>query len=243
MSFTKGPLLYEGKAKQIYTVVGQDDLVWMSFKNSLTAFNAQKKGEMEDKGLMNSKITQLVFKYLEELGVNTHMVQRMSETEMVCDRVEVIPLEVVVRNVVAGSLAKKFNIKEGEKLSRPLVEFYYKDDDLGDPFISDEQVLVFGFAKSQSVLDELKSLALKINDGLIKYFEKCGINLVDFKLEFGTNSKGELLLADEITPDSCRLWDVKTGEKMDKDRFRRDLGNVKENYQEVLKRIQTNWGE
>ncbi len=241
MSYKKGEFLYEGKAKTIYSVLSDENFVWLEFKNSLTAFNAQKKGEFEGKGKINLEITNHIFKYLQSNDIKTHWVQEMSESEVVCQKLSIIPLEVVVRNITAGSLAKKFNLKEGVQLKKPLVEFFYKKDELGDPFISDEQALVLGFVESQKTLDDLKSRALKINELLIQFFDKCEISLVDFKLEFGFDLKNNILLADEITPDSCRLWNKKTGEKMDKDRFRQDLGLVKESYEEILLKIQQNW--
>ena len=233
----KGELLYEGKAKKIFIIPDQDDLVWVEFKDSLTAFNGEKKTEMSDKGRMNGLITTLIFHNLQEQGVPTHLKEVVSDSEMICQKVDIIPLEVVVRNVLAGSTAKKFHIAEGTALEKPLVEFYYKDDDLGDPFISDEQALMLKAANSQEELNELKEKALQVNSHLQTLFAKTGIQLVDFKLEYGKDSQGNILLADEITPDTCRLWDKETGEKLDKDRYRRDLGNVIESYQEVYKRL------
>lgn len=241
MSLKKGVLLYEGKAKKVFEVQGKPNLVWLEFKNSLTAFNAQKKGEFENKGQINLKITRIIFEYLKSRGVRTHLVEMVSDHEMVCEKVKVVPLEVVVRNYIAGSLAKKFNKTEGEKLNYPLVEFYFKNDELQDPFVSDEQALVMGIVEEQPILSKLKHKAHRINDNLIEFFQACNLQLVDFKVEFGFNADKELILADEITPDSCRLWDVKTLEKLDKDRFRRDLGQVKESYMEVLNRIEKQW--
>ena len=243
MSYIKGDFLYEGKVKTVYAVTNEPNLVWLEFKNSLTAFNAQKTGQMDDKGKINLKITEIIFNYLKRHDIKTHWVQKISDTELVCTKVEVIPLEVVVRNQVDGSLAKKFDIKEGTPLKSPLVEFYYKKDELNDPFISEDQALVFEFVKDASVLTTLKKEALKINELLKVFFSQCGIELIDFKLEFGESHDRQILLADEISPDSCRLWDQASGERMDKDRFRRDLGQVKENYEEVLKRIQQKWSE
>lgn len=236
----KRELLYEGKAKRIFKVSESDELVWVEFKNSLTAFNGQKKAEMGDKGRLNCLITSFIFKKLEEQGIPTHFQERLTETEMLCKKVKIVPLEVVVRNVLAGSTAKKFRIEEGTPLAQPLVEFYYKDDALGDPFLSDEQALMLKAVDQPEHLGELKKRALQINQYLKKIFSDIGIELVDFKLEFGRDAHGKWLLADEITPDTCRLWDRKTAEKLDKDRFRRDLGKVIESYQEVYIRLKTN---
>ncbi len=238
----RGALIYEGKAKRLYEAVGRPGWVIQEFKDSLTAFNAQKKGSFEKKGRINRDITSLVFRYLEKKGVKSHRIADIGETEMLTQKLDMLKVEVVVRNVLAGSTAKKFGIEEGTPLERPLVEFYYKDDALGDPFISDDQALMLKVCREQKELDELKTLALTVNDALIEFFDAVGLRLIDFKLEFGRHPEtGEILLADEITPDSCRLWDKATGERMDKDRFRRDLGNIKESYEEVAKRLHEEW--
>ena len=237
----KGDLLYEGKAKKIFSVTDSSGDVWVEFKNSLTAFNGEKKSELENKGRLNCLITSLIYKLLTQKGIETHMKQTMSDTEMVCERVDIIPLEVVVRNILAGSTAKKFNIQEGTPLEKPLVEFYYKDDSLGDPFISDDQALMLKAVTDSKDLQLLKEKALQVNTALQEIFSEVGIELIDFKLEYGRTTSNKILLADEITPDTCRLWDKKTGEKMDKDRFRRDLGNVVEFYSEIYKRLQEHW--
>lgn len=231
-----GLMLYEGKAKKIFAT---DDLnvVRVEYKDSLTAFNAQKKGEFEGKGQINCDVTCLLFEYLQSRGIQTHLQKKLSATEILVTKVKIIPLEVVLRNRLAGSTAKKFGLEEGTTISQPLVEFYYKDDALGDPFISEDQAEVLGFATADQ-MKELKTQILRINQILKELFLKAGLELIDFKLEFGTDSKGRILLADEMTPDTARLWDTKTQEKMDKDRFRRDLGNVRESYAEVLRRIQ-----
>lgn len=229
-------LLYEGKAKKIFNIPGEPQNVLMEFKDSLTAFNAQKKGSFESKGVINRDIAAWIFKYLENKGVQSHFIENVGERGMKTRRVEIVPLEVVVRNTLAGSTAKKMGRDEGAKLSRPLVEFYYKNDELNDPFVSDDQILAFNIADEKTIA-ELKRQALVINAALLELFSSIGIKLVDFKVEFGKNASGEVLLADEITPDCCRLWDLKTGEKMDKDRFRRDLGNIDQYYHEVLKRL------
>jgi phosphoribosylaminoimidazole-succinocarboxamide synthase len=241
MDYRKGTLIYEGKAKRLFEVVGSPHWVLQEFKDSLTAFNALKKGSFENKGRVNRDITALVFKFLEGRGVPSHRVAEVGTNEMVTEKLTMLKVEVVVRNVLAGSTAKKFGIEEGTPLDRPLVEFYYKDDALADPFISDEQALMLKVVKTQAELEELKALALKVNQGLIEFFGAVGLRLIDFKLEFGRNASGKTVLADEITPDSCRLWDKETGARMDKDRFRRDLGNVKESYEEVYGRLKNHW--
>lgn len=235
--FSKGALVYEGKAKRLYQVEGHADLIWQEFKDSLTAFNAQKKGNFANKGALNREISSLLFQELEKNGVRTHRVADVSATEEVTKKLEMVKLELVVRNVLAGSTAKKFGIEEGTPLEKPLVEFYYKDDALADPFVSDDQAIMMKAARSQSELDELKAFALKVNETLLAVMQAAGLKLVDFKIEAGRDANGVLHLADEISPDCCRLWDLKTGEKMDKDRFRRDLGGVEEAYREVCERL------
>lgn len=239
MAYQKGDLLYEGKAKKVFAVPGSPDLVWLEYKDSLTAFNAQKKGSFAGKGKLNRNIASSIFKFLKNKDIESHWIEDVGETEMVCRKLEMIPLEVVVRNRIAGSLAKKFGLEEGRELERPLLELYYKNDTLNDPFLSDEQALTLRFVDSQSTLDECKAQALKINVALREMFAAADIDVIDFKIEFGrVGDSGQILLADEISPDSCRLWDRKTGEKLDKDRFRRDLGKVEESYQEVWERLQ-----
>lgn len=228
-------LLYEGKAKKVYST-DKADVLLLEFKDSLTAFNAQKKGSFNGKGVLNKEIASLIFDQLKKAGIDSHFISNPSPSEMEVIKVSIIPLEVVVRNILAGSTAKKMGIDEGKVLKRPLVEFYYKDDALNDPFISDDQAIAFDIA-TEPELATLKSKALAVNEVLKNIFKKIGIQLVDFKIEFGKNAKGDILLADEITPDCCRLWDEKTGEKLDKDRFRRDLGNVEESYRQVLIRL------
>lgn len=234
--------IYEGKAKRIYAIPQQEDQFLVEYKDSLTAFNAQKKGSFEEKGRINRDITSLIFQYLKKNGVDSHWVRDEESNFMVVQKVEIVPLEVVVRNTLAGSTAKKLGIEEGKVLSKPLVEFYFKKDELADPFVSDDQVLMMEIA-SEKEIAELKSQALKVNALLQKLFLQMNIQLVDFKIEFGRTKAGKILLADEITPDCCRLWDQKTGEKLDKDRFRRDLGQVRESYLEVLNRLKIAMGE
>jgi phosphoribosylaminoimidazole-succinocarboxamide synthase len=182
-----------------------------------------------------------VFRFLEKRGIKSHRIADLGPREMITERLEMLKVEVVVRNVLAGSTAKKFAFEEGTPLEKPLTEFYYKDDALADPFISDEQALMLKVVKTQEELNELKQLALQVNEGLIEFFGAVGLKLIDFKIEFGKSSSGVTMLADEITPDSCRLWDKESGERMDKDRFRRDLGNVKESYEEVARRLKEQW--
>lgn len=243
MTWQKAEQLYEGKAKKIFAVKGEPGLLLHEFKNQLTAFNALKKADLDGKGELNCRMTTAIYKFLEKRGVLTHLVAAPSSTEIVTKKLTMIPLEVVVRNVMAGSTAKKFGIEEGTPMEIPLVEFYYKKDELNDPFVSDDQALFLKAVPVQKDLDTLKTLALAVNKSLIEFFEKCGIRLVDFKLEFGKGTDGKIILGDEISPDSCRLWDMKTQEKLDKDRFRRDLGQVKEKYEEVWSRIQKNWSD
>jgi phosphoribosylaminoimidazole-succinocarboxamide synthase len=241
MDYRKGKMFYEGKAKRLFEVEDRPEWILQEFKDSLTAFNALKKGSFEHKGALNRDITSMVFRYLEKRGIPSHRVADIGATEMVTEKLNMLKVEVVVRNVLAGSTAKKFGIEEGTPLDRPLVEFYYKDDALADPFMSDDQALMMKVTRTQAELDELKVLALKVNEGLLQLFGDADLRLIDFKIELGLNSNGTIVLADEITPDSCRLWDKKTGEKMDKDRFRRDLGNIAESYQEVANRLKVSW--
>jgi phosphoribosylaminoimidazole-succinocarboxamide synthase len=229
-----GMLIYEGKAKRIFTT-GQPDEVLQYFKDDATAFNAQKRGTIVEKGIVNNKVSERLFRLLEESGVPTHFVQRKSDREMLTKKVTIIPVEVVVRNVVAGSLAKRLGLKEAESIQPPIVEWYYKNDALGDPLISDDHVRLLDLATPEQ-LTEIRRLALKVNSVLQPFFAERRMILVDFKLEFGVHN-GRLILADEISPDTCRFWDQTTRESMDKDRFRKDLGKIEEAYQEVLKRV------
>jgi phosphoribosylaminoimidazole-succinocarboxamide synthase len=229
-----GMLIYEGKAKRIFTT-GQPDEVLQYFKDDATAFNAQKRGTIVEKGIVNNKVSERLFRLLEESGVPTHFVQRKSDREMLTKKVTIIPVEVVVRNVVAGSLAKRLGLKEAESIQPPIVEWYYKNDALGDPLISDDHVRLLDLATPEQ-LTEIRRLALKVNSVLQPFFAERRMILVDFKLEFGVHN-GRIILADEISPDTCRFWDQTTRESMDKDRFRKDLGKIEEAYQEVLKRV------
>lgn len=229
-------LIYEGKAKKIYET-SNPQLLMMEYKDSLTAFNALKKGQFAGKGFLNCQISTHLFKLLSKNKIPHHWISTENKNQMTVRKTKIIPLEVVVRNFVAGSLAKKLNIEEGLPLSHPIVELFYKDDALGDPFVNDDQALEFKWVK-QDQLIEIKKLALKINDILYSNFASVGLRLIDFKLEFGVDDQLGLLLADEISPDCMRLWDMETNEKMDKDRFRRDLGNVEQAYKQVLERIE-----
>jgi len=230
----KGALIYEGKAKKVYEA-GQPDLVIQYFKDDATAFNAQKRGTIVDKGVVNNRISERVFRLLEEGGVPTHFVDRLSDREMVTKRVRIIPIEVVIRNRIAGSLAKRLGLEEGNPIVPPLIEFYYKNDALGDPLITEEHVRLLGLAEP-AVVAEIKRLAFRINELLVPFFRDRELVLADFKLEFGLYGE-KVVLADEISPDTCRFWDQRTGESMDKDRFRKDLGRIEEAYQEVLRRV------
>lgn len=237
--YEKTEQIYEGKAKKLYTIREYKNLLLQEFKDDATAFNAQKKGTILNKGIINCELTNYLFTYLNKKGVKTHLVKQISPTEMVIKRLKIIPIEVVVRNIAAGSLLKKTNFTEGEVLTKPIVEFYYKDDSLGDPMISDSHALAMKLA-SEKEIESLKKASRKINKILKPFFLKRGLKLVDFKLEFGKDKNGKIILGDEITPDTCRLWDAETNEKLDKDRFRFELGNVNEAYAEVRKRITGN---
>ncbi|MBI4382617.1 MAG: phosphoribosylaminoimidazolesuccinocarboxamide synthase [Nitrospinae bacterium] len=226
--------IYEGKAKIIYST-DNPDLLIQYFKDDATAFNGVKKGTIVDKGVVNNQISSRIFKYLEEKGISTHFVDQPTDREMVVKKLEIVPVEVVMRNVVAGSLAKRTGIAEGTPLKQPIIEFYYKNDPLGDPMINEYHIAAFGWAAPRE-MEEIKSLGSRINEALSEFFRERKIRLVDFKLEFGRH-KGKILLGDEISPDGCRLWDWETGEKMDKDRFRFDLGSVEEKYRQVYRLV------
>ncbi|TGE33679.1 phosphoribosylaminoimidazolesuccinocarboxamide synthase [Desulfosporosinus sp. Sb-LF] len=227
-------LRYEGKAKKVYDT-DQSEYFWVAYKDDATAFNGEKKGQIADKGEVNNLLSALFFEELEKSGIPTHYVRLISNRDMLVRRLEMIPLEVVVRNIVAGSLSKRLGVEEGYVLSQPVVELYYKDDALGDPLVNESHVSAMGWA-SAVVVQEVQALGLKINELLKKILVKAGIDLIDFKLEFGIVD-GKVYLGDEISPDTCRYWDIETREKLDKDRFRRDLGRVEEAYQEVFRRV------
>ena len=233
---SRGALLYEGKAKKVYAVDGADDRVIIHYKDDATAFNGEKKGQIENKGALNNKIASGLFDLLEQSGIPTHFVSRLNERDMLCKKVRIIPLEVIVRNVAAGSMAKRLGLAEGTALRTTVFELSYKDDALGDPLINDYHAAAMGISTFEEI-ETIRGLSFRINEALSSFFLKRGIRLIDFKLEFGKTAAGDLVLADEISPDTCRFWDAVTNEKLDKDRFRRDLGNVKEAYLEILNRI------
>lgn len=232
----KVKMLYEGKGKKLYST-NENSVLVAEFKDDLTAFNAEKKGSESGKGDLNCKISSFLFQLLEKNGIKTHFIEQIDSRNILCKEVQIIPIEVVTRNVATGSLSKRLGISEGQILPFALVEFYYKDDALGDPLINDEHCKILNITQDDSELEFLKSKARKINTILKDFFDSKNLRLIDFKLEFGKDTQGNIILADEISPDSCRFWDKDTNEKLDKDRFRQDLGNVKLAYEEVLKRI------
>ena len=231
----KGQLLYEGKAKRLYATE-DPTVLFVEYKDSATAFNGEKKAEIAGKGNLNNRITTLIFGKLQAAGIASHFIKSLSDNEQLVKKVDIIPIEVVVRNIAAGSLAKRLGMEEGTALPRPIVEFYYKDDSLGDPFISQEHIDVLGIATDAEVTS-LYDQGLRVNELLKPIFEDVGVQLIDFKLEFGRDEDGNVLLADEISPDTCRLWDSKTKQKLDKDVFRRDLGNLTDVYEIVLNKL------
>ena len=233
----KRDLLYEGKAKKLYKT-DETDLLIAEFKDDLTAFNAQKRSSESGKGALNSKISAKLFKLLESHGIKTHLLEQLDDTHQLVKKVDIIPIEVVVRNVATGSLSKRLGIEDGKVLPFTLVEFYLKDDDLGDPIITDDHCMILKLVDDRQKLEVLKTKAKKINEVLKDFFAKRRLNLIDFKVEFGIDKDGQILLSDEISPDSCRFWDMDTNEKMDKDRFREGIGSVKVAYEEVLRRIE-----
>ncbi|MGN0577750.1 MAG: phosphoribosylaminoimidazolesuccinocarboxamide synthase [Ruminiclostridium sp.] len=226
--------LYEGKAKKVFATENPDYVI-VSYKDDATAFNGLKKGTITGKGVINNRMTNYMFGLLEKAGIPTHLVEELNDRETLVKKVEIVPLEVIVRNVAAGSFSKKLGIEEGTPLKQPTLEFSYKNDDLGDPFINDYYALGLGLATKEEI-DTITKYAFAVNDFMLDFFKKLGVDLIDFKLEFG-RFKGEIVLADEISPDTCRFWDSKTHEKLDKDRFRRDMGGVEDAYKEIMKRI------
>ena len=230
----KQELLYEGKAKKVYTTENPDVLI-VDYKDDATAFNGVKKGTIVGKGVVNNRMTNHIFKMLEEKGIPTHFIEELSDRETAVKKVEIVPLEVIVRNVAAGSFSKKLGIEEGFRLLSPTLEFSYKNDELGDPMINDYYAVAIGAATREEI-DKITELVFKINEILVDYFKSIKVDLIDFKVEFG-RYKGQIILADEISPDTCRFWDSETHEKLDKDRFRRDLGHVEEAYEEIYRRI------
>ena len=230
----KKELLYEGKAKKVYTTEDPDVLI-VSYKDDATAFNGQKKGTIVGKGAINNRMTNYLFKKLEEKGVPTHYIQELNDRETAVKKVEIVPLEVIIRNFSAGSFAKKMGMEEGVAFKCPTLEFSYKNDELGDPFINKYYALALDLATEEEI-EAITKYAFQVNEVMREYFDSLNIELIDFKIEFG-RYHGQIILADEISPDTCRLWDKDTHEKLDKDRFRRDLGNVEDAYQEVFRRL------
>ncbi len=227
--------LYEGKAKRVYAT-DDKNLVIVSYKDDATAFNGLKKGTIEGKGVINNKMSNFLMQILEKEGVKTHFVEELSDRETLVKKVSIVPLEVIIRNISAGSFAKRYGVEEGVVFEEPTIEFSYKNDDLGDPLLNDYHALALKLA-TKAEIELIKSMAFKINEVMKAYFKKLNVTLVDFKLEFGKTADGEIVLADEISPDTCRFWDSTTGEKLDKDRFRRDLGGVEGAYQEMMRRL------
>lgn len=226
--------LYEGKAKKVFAT-DDKDVVLVSYKDDATAFNGLKKGQIAGKGVVNNRCSNHLFQMLEKNGVKTHYIQELNDTDTLVKRVEIVPIEVIVRNIAAGSLAKRLGIEEGTPMKSTVLEFCYKNDELGDPMVNDYHIYAMEFA-TEKELDQIKEMSFKVNDLLREYFKDINIDLIDFKLEFG-RYHGEIILADEISPDTCRYWDSVTHEKLDKDRFRRDLGGVEDAYQEIIKRV------
>lgn len=234
-------LLYTGKAKKVFKT-DNPDLCIFEYKDDATAFNGEKKGSFEGKGVINNRMANLIFKLLQKDGIETHLVDELNERETLVKMVEIIPLEVIVRNVAAGSFSKRYGVDEGTPFISPTLEFSYKNDSLGDPMINDYQALALGIA-SRNDIDTITDIAFKVNDSLKKIFANIGIKLIDFKIELGKDSQGNIILADEISPDTCRLWDAETNKKLDKDRFRFDLGEFGDVYQEVWGRLTDFYGE
>lgn len=230
----KKELIYEGKAKKVYAM-DDPDYCMVEYKDDATAFNGLKKGTIRGKGVVNNKMSNFMFKLLTEKGIETHFVKEISDRETIVKKVSIVPLEVIIRNKAAGSLAKKLGLEEGMELKCPILEFSYKNDELGDPMINNSQAIACGIA-TQEEIDVISDLAYKVNDYMKEFFAGVGVELIDFKLEFG-KFHDKIILADEISPDTCRFWDIKTHEKLDKDRFRRDMGGVEEAYAEMMKRI------
>ena len=237
----KGVQIYEGKAKKVYETEDPALLI-VSYKDDATAFNGQKKGTIAGKGVINNRMSNLLMQIIEEKGIPTHFVKELSDRETLVKRVSIVPLEVIIRNIAAGSFSKRFGVEEGIEFSSPTIEFSYKNDALGDPLINEYHIAAIGFADAAEIYT-IKKYAFGINEILKELWASCGVTLVDFKLEFGRLSDGTIVLADEISPDTCRLWDSKTREKLDKDRFRRDLGGVEEAYQTIMKRLEDRLSE
>ncbi|MEG0377740.1 MAG: phosphoribosylaminoimidazolesuccinocarboxamide synthase [Eubacterium sp.] len=227
--------LYEGKAKKVFKTDDPDKYI-IEYKDDATAGNGAKKGTIVGKGVINNKMTATIYKMLEEKGIPTHFIELLSDNEQLVKAVTIFPLEVIIRNTIAGSICKRLGLEEGKVLEAPIFEFCYKNDDYDDPVINDYHALAMGLATKEEI-EVIRDITFKVNDIMKAYFLEKGINLIDFKIEFGKTNDGQIVLADEISPDTCRFWDVETGEKLDKDRFRKDLGNIEEAYKEMLKRV------
>ena len=232
----KGNQLYEGKAKKVFAT-DDPELLLVSYKDDATAFNGLKKGTIAGKGVINNKMSNALMQYLEKKGIPTHYVEEINDRDTIVKKVQIVPLEVIIRNIAAGSFSKHYGVEEGTLLKAPTIEFSYKNDELGDPLINEYHALALGLA-TQEEIDTIKKYAFQVNEELKAFWKSCGVTLVDFKLEFGRLSDGTIVLADEISPDTCRLWDSETGMKLDKDRFRRDMGGVEDAYQEIMRRLQ-----
>ena len=228
-------LLYEGKAKQVYATDNKDEYI-VHYKDDATAFNGEKKASIQSKGILNNKICTIMFETLEKAGIKTHFIKALSDREQLVKKVTILPLEVIIRNITAGSFCKRYGVEEGIVLDKPIFEMSYKNDEYGDPLVNDDHAIALKLA-TQEEIDYIREQTLKINEIMKEFFLKLNLKLVDFKLEFGKDTDGNIILADEISPDTCRLWDVNTNEKLDKDRFRRDLGDLIQGYEEVLSRM------
>ena len=237
----KGEQLYEGKAKKVFAT-DDPELLIVSYKDDATAFNGLKRGTIVGKGVINNKMSNALMKLLEKRGIPTHYVEEINDRDTIVKKVQIVPLEVIIRNITAGSFAKRYGVAEGIPMKSPTIEFSYKNDELGDPLINEYHALALELATKEEI-ETIKEYSFKVNEELKKFWASCGVTLVDFKLEFGRLSDGTIVLADEISPDTCRLWDSATGEKLDKDRFRRDLGGVEDAYQEIMKRLEEHISE
>ena len=235
MSYEKKEQMYEGKAKKVFAT-NDPEVVIVSYKDDATAFNGLKKGTITGKGVINNRVTNFMMKKLEAAGIPTHFVEELNDRDTLVKKVQIVPLEVIIRNISAGSFAKRFGVEEGIVFENPTIEYSYKNDDLGDPMINTAQALALKLATPEEI-ETIRTMAFKVNDIMKAFFQEVGVDLVDFKLEFGRLSDGTIVLADEISPDTCRFWDSKTHEKLDKDRFRRDLGGVEDAYEEMRRRI------
>ncbi|MDE0091710.1 MAG: phosphoribosylaminoimidazolesuccinocarboxamide synthase, partial [Oligoflexia bacterium] len=240
-SFKRGHLLYEGKGKKIFQVLGHEDKVLLFFKDDLTAYQGRKKGSFAKKGKICKNISSLIFRYLKKESILTHFIRDMKPQEMLCFKTKIFPLEIVLRNRLAGSTAERLGFKEGTKINKPLLEFYYKKDELDDPFISEEQIEALNLISDFTWLETVKKQAFSINKKLQFFFSKAGLELIDFKMEFGL-FENKVLLADDISPDSCRIWEIQTGERLDKDRFRKGWGKVEESYKKIESLLSQQWG-